>query len=119
MMLWSEGLAVYVSQSLNPGATTDDLVLAKVMIEQTDARLPELASDLALNLRSTEESLHADYFYAFGTDRVPARCGYYIGLRVVQALRRDRSLKALAGLNGAALYTEIEDALRSLQTTPP
>ena len=113
-MLWAEGLATFVSHELNPDASWSEVLLSDTMIQQSDARLPELARELADNLTSTDESLVSDYFVGGSGDRVPDRCGYYIGMRVAERLRQRHSLIQLATLHGAELDTEIETALRAL-----
>ncbi len=113
-MLWVEGLATFVSHELNPDASWSEVLLSDAMIRDTDARLPELAAELADNLTSTDHELIADYFVGGSGDRVPDRCGYYIGLRVAEQLRQSHSLNELATLHGANLKSEIEAALREL-----
>lgn len=113
-MLWVEGLATFVSHALNPDASWSELLLSDAMIRDTDARLPELAAELAGNLTSTDPGLIADYFVGGSGDRVPDRCGYYIGMRVAEQLRQRHTLNELATLHGANLDAEVEAALREL-----
>lgn len=119
MALWAEGLAVYVSERLNEGATFDDLLLTSEMVEQTDARLPELAADLAAHLNSGDRRIYASYFLGADGGRVPKRCGYYIGLLVARRVGEGRTLKGLARLHGAPLVEEIAAALTELGVEGP
>lgn len=114
--LWIEGLATFVSHELNPDASWSEVLLSEDMIQNTDAQLAALATELADNLHSTNESLIADYFIGGSGERVPDRCGYYIGLRVAERLRANHSLTQLATLHGPALDAKIEAALRELAT---
>lgn len=113
-MLWVEGLATFVSRELNPDASWSEVLLSDDMIRDTEARLPELAAELADNLASTDHVLIADYFVGDSGDRVPERCGYYIGMRVAEQMRQSHSLNELATMYGANLDVEIEAALREL-----
>ena len=114
--LWIEGVATYVSHELNPEATLPELLLSETMVHETDARMAELATELADNLHSSDGQLFADYFIGQGGDRIPDRCGYYIGMRVAEHIARNHSLQDLATLDGDTLYTELDTALRTLAT---
>lgn len=114
LALWGEGLASYVSKRLNPDAAVADLLLSDEMIRETDARFAELALELADNVRSEDGQLYDDYFLGGAGDRVPNRCGYYIGLRVAEHLAQTHSLQELANLHGEELDQHLESTLRTL-----
>jgi hypothetical protein len=114
LALWGEGLASYVSKRLNPDAAVADLLLSDEMIRETDARFAELALELADNVRSEDGQLYDDYFLGGAGDRVPNRCGYYIGLRVAEHLAQTHSLQELANLHGEELDQHLESTLRML-----
>lgn len=113
MALWFEGLAVYVSQRLNPRASARELLLGDLP-ETVPPRLGEIVPLLLAELDSGSPLVYAKFFLKSGDGTVPRRCGYYLGLRVAEALGRGRTLRSLARLQGPALRREVEAALRAL-----
>jgi len=115
--LWVEGLAVYVAQRLNPGATDAELLLTfpEPIRPAIDAHRGEAVCTVLGKLDSRDEK---DMRAMFSTARLgpnlPPRFGYYIGYLVAQDLGRSRSLETLAKLEGPALRQSIERSLANM-----
>lgn len=115
--LWSEGLAVYVAHTLNPGASLRQLVLDDAMVEQGTRQLPALAKEMLDNIDSGDPIFYRDWFRGAGKrEDIPNRVGYFLGFRVAQLMGKTRSLQQLAKLSDPELFGAIEAALRELAT---
>lgn len=114
--LWGEGLAVWVSRELNPGASLSDILMSAEMVAAADAIMPRLAAELRAELDSEDADVYRDFFRGSGQrDDLPKRAGYYVGLRVAEILARGRTARQLAELADPQLRREIEVALRELE----
>ena len=87
-LMWTEGLATYVSKVLNPRASMEDITLSNELVQDTDRQMPKLAREMRENLDSTS----TDAFMNFLSGRpkqpdIPARSGYYIGMIVAHVLK--------------------------------
>lgn len=95
--LWEEGLATYVADQLNPGATDDELLLSPAMRRQIDANRA-MAACAVLQRAKSEKS--DDYSALFNGGRnlpgLPERAGYYVGFLVAKRLGEGLSLQELA-----------------------
>lgn len=95
--LWKEGLATYVADQLNPGATNSELLLTDDMRRQIDAN--RVAAVCAVRQRVMSED-GKDYSVLFNGGRslpgLPQRAGYYVGYLVAKGLGEGRSLSELA-----------------------
>ena len=115
--LWEEGLATYVSDALNPGATNDELSVPDALIAETTPRIPDLSRRLLAHLDDPEGGpVYKQFFYG-STEKVtevPPRSGYVIGWRIARELGKTRSLAQLARMSPAESRTEIERALHRL-----
>ena len=115
--LWVEGLAVYVAQRLNPGATDAELLLTfpEPIRPAIDGHRGEAICTVLAKLGSRDEK---DMGAMFSTGRLspnlPPRFGYYVGYLVARDLGRSRSLETLARLQGPALRTLIARSLANL-----
>jgi hypothetical protein len=116
--LWEEGLATYVSQRLNPGATVDQvLVTPNRLSELARPHLPDLIERLLAHAESTDPNDYWELFSVEQTSSVfPARSGYFVGYLVAQKLAATRSLVELVHLRGAELKRAVLSALAALQT---
>lgn len=113
--LWREGLATYASGQLAGRADEGALLFDQALLAQADPIMPAVAGALLRSLSSTDPELLDTYFNAGDrTDGVPRRSGYLVGLRVAQALGRDRYLQALSRIPASSLRREIEAALSRL-----
>jgi hypothetical protein len=120
--LWGEGLAVYVSQALNPSATSKELLLADdrgSLSERVDPILPRLAAELLADADSQDWKIHNKYFAASSRDpATPARCGYHIGYLLARKLSAQYSLEQLIRLQDDALFPALRAALGQMSRLP-
>jgi hypothetical protein len=115
-LLWSEGLATYVSQTLNPQATPEQVLLSKTLEREAAPLLPALAKDLRENLTSTSTAYLFDYLSSSPRRKeIPPRAGYYVGLLVARELARARKPAGLARLGGEELLREMREALLAIE----
>jgi len=117
--LWSEGLAVYVAQRLNPGADDDALLLTQPepLRAAVEAHRVEAICAVLQRLDSTERDDDRALFSSGRlNDHLPPRFGYYVGYLAAAQAGRTRSLQQLAQLHGEEVRPLIEAQLRSLAT---
>ena len=110
--MWAEGLATYVSQSLNPAATPAQVLLSDQLAALDETRKRRLACLVNDTLDSTARN-DSRLLFDSGVhpDGLPPNGGYLIGELAAQRLAAHRSLRQLAALNGdelrAALGVEV------------
>jgi hypothetical protein len=100
--LWGEGLAVYASEVLNPGASEKELLLdaPEGMAKNTRAVLPAAWKHALEVLDSEDENVGAEMFTMSGKGAgLPVRRGYYLGYLVAKEAGKTRGLGELASLN--------------------
>jgi hypothetical protein len=117
--LWAEGLAVNVSQRLNPSASELDLGLVPLgMVRQVDDRRGPIAADFLRRFESTAEKDATLYFNSNeNTDPVvPGRAGYELGVLVVRDLSKRYSIQAMAHWSQAEAKPKIRAALERIST---
>jgi hypothetical protein len=118
--MWEEGLATYVADQLNPGATDDELLLSTAMREQIDAN-HTLAACAVLQRAMSEDP--GDYSALFNGGRnlpgLPERAGYYVGFLVAKRLGEGLSLQELARWDQAAARPRILAELAKLAPDCP
>ena len=102
-LLWQEGLAVYVSQQLNNGASLADVLLDPRLATNGPAWVRPEAKRLFLCLDSREDITAAHFLAKSENGEVPGRIGYLIGYDVATRLAQDRSLNSLARLRDPGL----------------
>lgn len=110
-MLWTEGLATYVSRVLGLGATLADALLSRKLAERAQPLMPRMAADLLAGMNRIDGELFDTYFTsgpAAVRRGLPARAGYYVGYVVAERL---------AHLKGDRLHAEIADALQGLASS--
>ncbi|WP_031370048.1 hypothetical protein [Lysobacter antibioticus] len=94
--LWSEGIATYVSERLNPDASLLQVLLDDRKLAQADAAT---VRDLAAGLLKVLDSVAPDdsnrYFSAGHKGPEPARGGYLVGLILARRIGRDLPLAQL------------------------
>jgi len=115
--LWSEGLATYVAQALNPGTGGVEIFgIPRSTPGRVLADVPGMAKGLRAVLDSTDSADYRRYF--MGKDEradVPARSGYVMGYLVAKKLAKRHSLQELAHTPVGVLRPEIEKALAELE----
>jgi hypothetical protein len=119
--LWEEGLAVYVSARLNPGATDVQLMLTqpKPIRPVVEAHLKEAMCGLGAKLDSTSEDDYAPFFFGRpNKGPFPSRYGYLLGYMLVQKIGADRSLEQLAKMPAAQVKAALVAAIASYGPCP-
>lgn len=106
--LWAEGLATFVSQKLNPGASNAAVLASSDLANLSGDDVRRLACFVDRRLDSQHAGDAALLFDASQHPRgLPARGGYYIGYLVASDLGKTYSLADLADLNGNGLREAI------------
>lgn len=119
--LWEEGLATYVSEWLNPGASHASLALdlPKGLEATCLANLAFLVDDLLAKLDSTSVADYGDYFLFRSKDpRRPKRAGYCVGYLAAKKLHRQLPMETLVALEGDALRERLREVLPTLVEDP-
>lgn len=117
--LWTEGLAVYVSEQLNPGASDADLLLTSPapIRAAVDANLVRAVCGIRARLDSTVQQEYASFFYGNASfEDLPPRAGYYLGYLAVKKAGKSYSLSELAHFNHAQARAALESALAGIAT---
>jgi hypothetical protein len=115
--LWREGLAVYVSEQLNPGATDAQMGLTspRPIRPEVDANLPAAVCAVRARLGSDDRDDYGRLFLGQASvEGLPPRFGYYVGYLVAREAGRTRSLQTLAHMSAAEARPVIEAALGAL-----
>jgi hypothetical protein len=119
--LWKEGLAVHVSEQLNPGATDSDLLLTSPVPIRAgvDSHLAHTVCAIRVRLDSTALEEYASFFYGNSSfEDLPPRSGYYIGYLAAKQAGETHSLSELAHFNQPQARAVLESALAALATCP-
>ena len=119
--LWQEGLATYVSATLNPGA--DDAALGLTMPAPirpaVEANRKAAICAVRERLESDKPDDYAPLFYGNRKlDGFPARMGYYIGYIVAQDIGRTHDLKEMAAMTPDEVRPLIVQSLDSMASCP-
>lgn len=115
--LWAEGLAVYVSEQLNPGATDAQLglMMPRPIRPEVDANLAAAVCAVRSRLGSDERDDYAPLFLGQASlEGLPPRFGYYVGYLVAREAGRTRSLQELAHMSADDTRPVMEAALVGL-----
>lgn len=111
-LVWGEGLATYVSRRLNPGVSLDTALLSPTLRSAVEPRLSSFSSLLLANLDNPSNAAVMDWMSGRPEDaRMPPRVGYYLGVRLAQALGRRRTLDQLARLPATTVRSEAREVL--------
>ena len=115
--LWSEGLAVYVAERLNPGATDAQLLLVEPVPLRAAVEVNRKAAlcTVLARLTSTSSADHAALFSGGKiSDDLPSRAGYYIGYLVAADIGKTHSLPQLAAMPAGQVRPLVEASLRRM-----
>lgn len=136
--MWVEGLATYASIVLNPGTTDDEALPVTFLHDPSapvldapdrrisfEAEMPRFRAQIIPmmreRLRATEENAtEADYAMFFLgraapiVAGMPVRTAYWLGLQLVRALARGRSLETLSQLEPASLIDDMDRELAAM-----
>ena len=116
--LWDEGLAVYISEVLSPGATPASMMLdlPAGLVAACEEKRATLIDDLRQQLDARDPETYASFFLGSRNEpRRPARSGYYFGYLVAKSLAGRRPMNELIALDGDALRGEIDTTLAALK----
>jgi hypothetical protein len=100
--LWQEGLATYVSKTMNPGANDVELLLdfPGGMAQRTRKVLPASFAHLEKVLDKTDHPIYAGLFNGKQDETgLPPRRGYYLGYLVAEEAASKRDVRELAKLD--------------------
>jgi uncharacterized protein YjaZ len=115
-LVWSEGLATYASQQLNPQATQAAIFRSVALASSCQEHLRSLAGSLVESLDSTQKAPFMEWMSGQArSSGVPPRAGYYFGWRIAAAAGRDRSLQKLARLSDSEVRGAMVRELQQLQ----
>ncbi|MBS0480979.1 MAG: hypothetical protein JSR96_02300 [Proteobacteria bacterium] len=112
--LWAEGLATYLSERLNPGASLADILLDKTLASAPAGEIGKAAREILPILESREQADYARFFFADQTGIAYSRMGYLLGLAVARAIGAGQQLPALARRNGVELKQAVKEQLARL-----
>jgi hypothetical protein len=113
-LIWQEGLATYVSQVLNPGASLADVILDPRLAKEGPRFVPMLARSLLAELESTDDAVTAHYLSYRRGGQIPARMGYLIGYDIASRMAATHQIRDLARLRGHALLSLVRQGVQSL-----
>ncbi|WP_028103371.1 hypothetical protein [Pseudoduganella violaceinigra] len=117
--LWSEGLATYVSEVMNPGANEKELMLdyPRGMPDAMRAQLPAAWKQLLSVLDRDDLETYREFFLMAGkSSGLPVRRGYYLGYLLAREAGKTRDLPALAALDCQSARVLVESTIRKLST---
>lgn len=120
--LWSEGLAVYVTQRMNPGATDRQLLLTMPVAIRpvVEPRLAETMCVLRAKMESTSQSDYAEFFnFRMAKSEFPSRFGYYLGLLIAEKIGSEVPIAKMAKLPNARVRPLIDSAIASYGPCSP
>jgi hypothetical protein len=114
--LWSEGLALYAVEKLDPDAPLSLVLSSKALPEEGPKVLRRVAGELRQRLDVTNLDEVGDYFF-FTPKRkdLPSRIAYYVGLRLAEEVGKGRSMEDLVTLGGKDLRAAIDAGLQTLE----
>ncbi|MCB9640598.1 MAG: hypothetical protein H6727_17000 [Myxococcales bacterium] len=113
LCLWTEGLAVYVSQLLNPKASYKDLLLAD-LAKTVPPHMKAIKKELLSKLKLVDWETYKSFFLSRGKGPFPRRTGYYVGYLLAKRLAKRFTLDQLVRLKEAKLHEEMHRALVGL-----
>lgn len=115
-LVWQEGLATYVSQVLNPGASLSDILLDPRLANEGPKFIPAIAASLQRDLGSTDDATAALYLSYRPGGLVPSRMGYLIGYEIAKRAAANHTLVDLARLRGDSLASLVRALIAPLAT---
>ena len=116
--LWQEGLATYVSRTMNPSASNAELLLdfPRNLVSDTERQLDRAFEHLAANLESKDPAVYAGLFMMKGDGTgLPARRGYYLGYLVAEEIGKGMGMQQMAKLECGAARTAVVAAVEKLR----
>src|SRR3984893_17126821 len=117
--IWQEGLATYVSRSLNSNASLADVLLDPQLARDGPKYLAMASCNLLTQLESTDDETTARYLSYRRGGKNPSRMGYLIGYNIVAKMAATRSLRDLARMRGQRQLHLMPRGVRALTTLLP
>ncbi len=117
--LWAEGLATYVSSTMNPERPlADALMLPRDLEVRARPHVAMIAAELRASIDHNDVAVY-EKFFEYGSRsatamNLPWRSGYYVGYLVAKRLAQDIPIPALAHMRGEILTVRIAAALDEL-----
>jgi hypothetical protein len=118
-MMWLEGLAGYVSKTLNPSATMQAVLTDPQLPANVAGSWPKVLGAILENLDSTDLNLVDASVGRGAALGIPNRSGYYVGMLVAGEIVKRHALPQLPVLAGETLRTEIRSALQTIAAAGP
>lgn len=113
--LWTEGIATYVSERLNPDSSLEQVLLDDVKLAQVDeTTVRELAAKLLSVLDSTAPEDSSRFFSAGHAGPEPARGGYLVGLIIARKIGSTMSPAQLPRIPTTTVRRLLEQHLTAL-----
>jgi len=116
--LWSEGLAIHVSQLMHPQAPEKELLVdfPAGTVAKTRTALPAAWTQLESALDSQDPLIMASLFQMSSRDKsLPQRRGYYLGYLVAQEASKSRDVAELAKLGCGPARELVTSTVRKLR----
>jgi hypothetical protein len=113
-LIWQEGLAIYVSQQLNPDASLSDVLLDPRLAQEGPRYIQTVARDLLTQLESVDDATAATYLSYWPGGQIPARMGYLIGYEIVKKMAENLSVHELARIRGYQLLSVVRREMKAL-----
>jgi Predicted Zn-dependent protease (DUF2268) len=113
-LLWQEGLAVYASRQLNPGASLADALLDPQLAAERPGSITYEAKRLLLCLDSQDDDVVIHFLAKSEGGTGPGRIGYLIGYEIVAHLAAKEPLSGLARLRDPGLRFTFRRELNQL-----
>lgn len=121
-LLWQEGLATYAASTMTPHATDHQLLLdqPEPIRAATDAHWNDAVCLVASQFDATDDKvLGAAFSSGSHPPGLPARFGYYVGLKVAAEAARTRKLPELSRLSDKEARPIVVSALAGLIIATP
>lgn len=113
--IWKEGLAVYATALMNPGAPRRTALLGDdALASMTPDVLRRVASELPDRLGATDVEGRARYLQYGHRSNIPARSGYALGLAIVEDAAAGQDLAALARIPAPEIERIVRRGLAAL-----
>lgn len=119
--LWTEGLAVHVAKTLNPGATDDELLLTQPQPIRPEVDKDRKAAVCAVVARldsSNDEAGEALFSFRRLGPGLPPRFGYYVGYLAAADMGKTRTPQQMADMKAHEVRATLEKTLRGMATCP-
>lgn len=113
--VWTEGLATWVSQALNPEATALQILLDDKRLATDGPRSMKLAAREMLATLDSRQDTDLAKFVSYGWKGAwPARIGYLVGARIARQAAKTSTLSELASLDASGARAVMRAGLQRM-----